>query len=198
MIRPSIASLMLLGSVSIARAQDASPPPPPPAGAPMLPQMPGVTAEQPEKPLHASITFSPVHLVLPVAELTAELKVAPKMGVAVILGAGSVTPENSDNSVTVFEAGISPRYYVWGDFRNGVELGIEAVYVHGSADSDFMSSATAEGLAVGPYAGYKWVSSIGLTLEAQLGAQYLTLRGDVSDDSSDVAVLLNLQVGWSF
>jgi hypothetical protein len=175
MLRPTLASLVLLGSVSLAHAQDA-----------------------PEKPLHASITFSPVHLVLPFAELTAEINVAPKVGVALIGGVGSVRPENSDQRIAVFEAGISPRYYVWGNFRQGIELGVEAVYLHGSGETQFMSTATAEGLAIGPYAGYKWVSSIGLTLEAQLGASYLTLRGDVSDDTKNYAVLLNLQVGWSF
>jgi hypothetical protein len=167
----------------------------------MLPGVPAVTGEAPEKPLMASVTFSPIHLILPVAELSAEIRVAPKIGVALIGGVGSVTPEGSDESVFVYEVGISPRYYVVGDFRQGVELGVEAVYLHASTDDQFMSTASAQGLAIGPYVGYKWVHSIGLTLEAQLGAAYLTLKGESSTataEDTDFSVLLNLQVGWSF
>jgi hypothetical protein len=192
MIRPFIASFVLVGSVTVARAQEP---------VPMLPGVPATTAEPPEKPLMASVTFSPIHLVFPVAELSAEIRVAPKMGVAVIGGVGTVTPTNSDESVFVYEVGLSPRYYVVGDFRQGVELGVEAVYLHASTDDQFMTTASAQGLAIGPYIGYKWVAKMGLTLEAQLGAAYLTLRGESSTataEDSDVSVLLNLQVGWSF
>jgi hypothetical protein len=197
MLRPSLASLVILGSFAIAHAQDA----PPPTGAPMLPTMPGASTPEPEKPLLASITISPVHFALPVGELTAEFKLAPKFGVAVIGGVGTVTPENSNDSVFVYEIGVSPRVYVIGDFRQGVELGVEALYLHANADDQFMASVSAQGLAIGPYAGYKWVSQLGLTLEAQLGGSYLTARGESStatNESSDFIVLLNLQVGWSF
>jgi hypothetical protein len=182
MLRPTLASLIFFGSLSVAHAQEPT----------------SITASEPEKPLHASITFSPVHLALPAAELTAEIAVTPKIGVAVIGGIGSVKPQLSDDRVLVYEAGISPRYYVWGNFRQGVELGVEALYVHASADSQ-MVTVSAEGLAIGPYVGYKWVASMGLTLEAQLGASYFAMRGDgVDEDDSRFAVLLNLQVGWSF
>jgi len=164
----------------------------------MLPPMPPVAAEQ-EKPLHASITFSPIHLFLPAAELAVEVALGPKLGVAVIGAIGSVTPALSDQSVTVYEAGISPRYYVIGDFRQGVELGVEALYAHASAEGQLMTTLKAEGLAVGPYVGYKWVHSSGFTLEAQAGASYFAMRGDgVDEDDSRFAFLLNLQVGWSF
>jgi hypothetical protein len=112
---------------------------------------------------------------------------------------GSVKVMGSDERVLVYEAGISPRYYVWGDFRQGVQLGVEALYAHASADGQLMTTLKAEGLAIGPYAGYKWVASSGLTLEAQLGASYFAMRGDgVDENDSRFAVLLNLQVGWSF
>ncbi len=192
MLRPLLASLVLFGSVSVARAQEPKP---------MLPGVQPTFGTEPTtpRPLHASITFSPLHLIFPVGEIAAEIAVSPKFGVAVIGGIGSVKPENSDTRVLVYEVGISPRFYLWGDFRKGVQLGAEAVYVHASADDQFMSTVSAEGLGVGPYVGYKWVSRIGLTLEAQLGASYLALRGDgVSQDDSRFSALLNLQVGWSF
>jgi len=192
MLRPLLASLVLFGSVSVARAEEPKP---------MLPGVPATFGTEPTtpSPLHASITFSPLHLIFPVGEIAAEIAISPKFGVAVIGGIGSVKPENSDTRVLIYEVGISPRFYVWGDFRQGVQLGAEAVYVHASADDQFMSTVSAEGLGVGPYVGYKWVSKIGLTLEAQLGASYLALRGDgVSDNDSRFSALLNLQVGWSF
>lgn len=43
-----------------------------------------------------SLTFSPLHLVLPILELTGEYRVNPKLGVAVILGGGKVTPETAN------------------------------------------------------------------------------------------------------
>lgn len=174
MLRPFIASLVLLSSASIAHAEE-------------------------QTPLHASITLSPVHFAITTGELTVEVAVAPNFGVAVIGAVGSIKPTTSDQRVLVYEAGISPRYYVWGNFRQGVELGVEALYAHASADGQLMSSLSAEGLALGPYAGYKWVSSMGLTLEAQLGISYFAMRGDgVSDEDSRISPIVNLQVGWSF
>lgn len=190
MFRPFIASLLVIGSVSIARAQEP----------PQQTMLPGNTSAEPENPLRASITLSPIHFVLPAVELTAEIAISPKIGVAVIGAIGSIKADGSDQRVLVYEAGISPRYYVWGNFRQGVQLGVEALYAHASADDQFvMTMLSAEGLAIGPYVGYKWVASMGLTLEAQLGASYFAMRGDgVDEDDSKLAVLLNLQVGWSF
>ncbi len=188
MLRSLVASSVLLGSIAIAHAQESPPS-----------MLPGVNQPEPEKPLRASVTFSPIHLVLPVAELAVEVAVAPKIGVAVVGGVGTVTPTNSDESVFVYEVGVSPRYYVVGNFRQGVQLGAEVMYAHASADSNFMGTVAAEGLAISPYVGYKWVASMGLTLEAQLGASYFAMRGDgVDEDDSRFSALLNLQVGWSF
>jgi hypothetical protein len=189
MLRPILVCLVL-GSASLVHAQEPASP-----GAPAT----SLDASEPEKPLIASITVSPVHFALPAGEITAEIAVTPKIGVAIIGAIGSVKPELSDTRVLVWEAGISPRYYVWGDFRQGVELGVEALYLHASADDATMTTVSAEGLAIGPYVGYKWVARVGLTLEAQLGASYFAMRGDgVDENDSRFAVLLNLQVGWSF
>ncbi|MFN0247197.1 MAG: hypothetical protein ACKV2T_09815 [Kofleriaceae bacterium] len=192
MLRPTFACLVL-GPVSLAYAQEPAPLASPDAPATSL------NASPRENPLLASITVSPVHFALPAGELTAELAVTPKIGVAVIGGIGSVKPALSNTRVLVYEVGISPRYYIWGNFRQGVELGVEALYVHASADDATMTTVSAEGLAIGPYVGYKWVARVGLTLEAQLGASYFAVRGDgVDEEDSRFAALLNLQVGWSF
>lgn len=182
MLRSLLVSSVLVGPTAIANAQEPT----------------SLTTSSPDKPLIASITVSPVHFILPAGELTAEIAVSPKIGVAVIGAIGSVKPALGDDRVLVYEAGISPRYYVWGNFRQGLELGVEALYAHASADAQ-MTTLEAEGLSIGPYAGYKWVATMGLTLEGQLGASYFAMRGDgVDKDDSRFAVLLNLQVGWSF
>ena len=81
-------------------------------------------------------------------ELTGEARVHDKVGVALIGGAGKYSDPNvSGISATVYEAGGQVRVYVIGDFRHGMQLGGELLYLH---LSDASISATGEGLAVGP------------------------------------------------
>ena len=88
-----------------------------------------------------------------------------------------------------------------------MQLGVEALYVHASADDVDSSSvsATAQGLAIGPYVGYKFIADVGFTFNAQLGVQYVTARGEAASDTesasasdSNIVPLLNLNIGWSF
>jgi len=148
-----------------------------------------------------ALTISPVHLIMPFGELTAEIRAADKVGVAVIAGAGSVRDDKVDSRITLLEAGANARYYVWGSFRRGVELGAEAVYVHASAEAS-STGVQAEGLAVSPFAGYKWTHRSGFTLDGQIGASFLVARGHADtgamDERSKVGPMLNLQVGYSF
>ena len=76
-----------------------------------------------------AVTISPVHLVLPVVELTGEYAVTPKIGVALIVGVGTITPSGSNDKFTAYEAGASFRYYALGTFRSGLQLGAEALFV---------------------------------------------------------------------
>lgn len=144
-----------------------------------------------------SLTISPLHLVLPIVELTGEYRVNPKLGIAVIVGGGKVTPENSQSS-SVFEIGGSARYYVLGSFRKGIQLGAEVDYLHVSADGTEVKGA---GIAAGPFVGAKWVSSFGLTFDGQIGGQYLKAQArsnTATANASNTVVLLNLNVGYSF
>jgi hypothetical protein len=67
-------------------------------------------------------------------------------------------------------------------------------------------SATGKGVALGPFVGYKLVTTVGFRYLAQGGFQYIAVRGDAHDASgnsaSDMASqfgpLLNLDIGWSF
>lgn len=147
-----------------------------------------------------AITISPVHLVIPMIELSAEIRVMPRLGVGVIAGAGATRIETTNELIKLGEAGVSPRYYVWGTFRRGVQLGAELLYLHAFADDLSGVEITASGLSVGPYVGYKWTHRTGFTFEAQGGVSVLAFRADSQMSSTSerkVAPLLNLQVGWS-
>lgn len=134
-----------------------------------------------------SLTVSPIHLTIPVLELTGEARVHDRVGVAAVAGAGATT------GVTVWELGAQGRYYPVGDFDHGMQLGAEVLGVGGGDDGD-----TAVGAALGPFLGYKIAARFGLTFEGQLGVQYATVRANGGDSDAGVAPLLNLNLGWSF
>jgi hypothetical protein len=146
-----------------------------------------------------TVTWSPIHLVLPVVELEAEFSPAPHVGGAVILGAGQVSNESETITATVYEAGLQFNYYFMDNF-SGLHAGAEVVYAHvGGVDQD--ATATGLGLSAGPYGGYKLLTSIGFTFVAQLGAQVVHISAENSTDmksENKVGVLLNLNIGWSF
>ncbi|HET6146452.1 MAG TPA: hypothetical protein VFH68_02910 [Polyangia bacterium] len=154
-----------------------------------------------------SITLSPIHLVLPVVELTGEWRAMDKLGVAVVLGGGKVRPENAlsgQPSIPVWEAGAQVRYYLLGDFRHGMQLGAETIYMHASTESGNVRAA-ANGISAGGFAGYKVMVDAGFTFDAQLGYQFIGIGADATDgqnsasgSNSSSGVLLNLNVGWSF
>ena len=154
-----------------------------------------------------SITLSPIHLFLPVVELTGEWRAMNKLGIAVVAGGGKVKPDNAltgDPSIAVWEAGASVRYYVLGDFRHGMQLGGEAIYMHASTSNQNVRVA-AEGFSLGGFAGYKVMADAGFTFDAQLGYQVIGVGASGTDGQSSAAdsrstsgVLLNLNVGWSF
>ncbi len=165
----------------------------------------------------ASVTFSPIHLLFPIAEVTAEFALTPKIGVAGIVGFGSVpfkttvtsgrtTTENTER-LRAWELGAHFNYYVLGTFDHGMQLGVEALYlkVARPASGTVQIAAAADGFAIGPYVGYKLITRVGFTFEANGGVQYVAARasatdGNTTETASDKRVipLLNLNVGWSF
>jgi hypothetical protein len=99
--------------------------PPPAAYAPP----PGWVPIQPEPPHPRrvfSLTFSPIHLLFPVVELTGEARVHDKVGVALVGGAGKIKDAQSNLSADVYEAGGQVRVYVLGDFRGPVHARLAA------------------------------------------------------------------------
>ena len=158
----------------------------------------------PESPKSFTLSWSPLHLALPLIELEGEYNVAPHMGAGVILGGGRVTSTSSTGpsiTATAYEVGAQFNYYIMHAF-DGLHVGLEGMYLTlGDVMQD--SSVTAEGLAIGPYVGYKLQTSIGFAFIAQLGAQYAVAQAESSSSGAMASAkklypLLNLNVGWSF
>ena len=148
-----------------------------------------------------AITVSPLHLFVPMAELTAEIRAADKFGIAVIGGVGTYHDPDTNARISLLEAGASARYYALGSFRTGLQLGAEVLYAHAFTDA-MNIEVKAAGLAVSPFAGYKWTHSSGLTLEGELGVSYMAARAHAQTgqmaEKSKLGPLLNLQIGYSF
>lgn len=183
-----------------------------PASAPLAappPAAPGYLTPGDQAPPHAAsrpdptvaITISPVHLFIPMIELTAELRVAPKFGIAVIAGMGVFREKTTDTKINLYEGGVSARYYVTGSFRSGVQLGAEAAYVKADTGSTGIE-VEAAGLALSPFVGYKWTHRTGFTFDGQLGAAFMALRAKAETgemaEASKVGPMLNLNLGYSF
>jgi hypothetical protein len=62
-----------------------------------------------DKQPRVALTVSPVHLLLPMGELTAELRIADRIGVAAVVGAGSVSDEPTGARIGIYEGGASLR-----------------------------------------------------------------------------------------
>ena len=131
-------------------------------------------------------------------------------GVSVLGGYGSVKVEDSlgqDVRFRVFELGAQLSWYPLEAFQSLI-AGAELLYVN--VDTDELDNAevrgVAEGVAVGPFVGYKLITSGGFTFLAQGGVQYLAYEAEAEDTSGNSAQesdsrfgpLLNLNIGWSF
>lgn len=153
--------------------------------------------------------MSPLHLVLPVFELTAEVRVADGFGIAAIAGIGAVTAEDSsgeDHRFSAYELGAQLVFYPLEAF-DSLQVGAEALYikVEREDDADADVSGVADGFALGPLVGYKLITNVGFTFVVQGGVQYVAYRaettdgsGTSSDSESRFIPLLNLNLGWSF
>jgi hypothetical protein len=190
----------LLATCSTAEAQTEEP-----AGTPGRAPVAGeVTAPARPHPRRiVSMTISPFHLLVHMVELTGELRANDKIGVAVIAGFGQLsdTLEDTDISTTVYEAGTQLRYYVVGDFRHGMQLGAELLYLK---LTDHRISTEGEGVAIGPFAGYKFTTDVGFTVDCQLGVEYIAARAQSNAgvtgraNGSTYIPLVNVNIGWSF
>ncbi len=158
----------------------------------LLPFSGMVNAEEGVSDHKVSITICPFHLFNPELHLTGEFRLAPKMSVAAILGAGQITLEG--NTSNIWEVGAQFRYYLFGSFAHGMMIGADAGYVDINDNIEDPLSYLA-GTHAGGFLGYKYSMKIGFTVEIQLGPVYLWGK---SADTSELQTLAYLKIGWSF
>jgi hypothetical protein len=136
-----------------------------------------------------TVMLNAPYLLVPVYELSAELAVREGWGAA-IRGGGGVSDLGGEDR-TIVEVGAQGIYYVLGNNNRGVQLGLDTRYVSYEDGGQLMGIG--DGVAVGPFVGYKRVFGSGVTLGVQLGAQ-VALSGD---SESPVFPFLTLGLGVS-
>lgn len=177
------------------------------------PDEPPAPPEQPQEPTrYVSVTFSPFHLISPIFELQIEGMATPHLGVALIGGIGTTTlksddPEINGEKLDTYEVGAQVVGYPLKDFES-LQLGAEFMWIKVSGDNltSQQISASAGGIAIGAFVGYKYMADIGFTLFVQGGGGYVVATAEASDQSgnsataeaSGFALLLNFNLGWSF
>jgi hypothetical protein len=149
---------------------------------------------------------------MPFFEVTGEVRVLPKMGVAAIGGAGGVNVPNlvggGSTKVSLWEVGGQIVGYPIGDFDHGMQVGAEVLYLGAKADAnagEVKVTGSGTGLATGAFVGYKLATKVGFTFNVQGGVSYLAVRADANSSSSsahaekaEFAPLVNANIGWSF
>lgn len=137
-----------------------------------------------------TLTLNAPYLLLPVFELNAELALRQNWSVAVRGGGGQ--SDLGGRSDTILEFGAQTAYYVLGRASRGVQLGLDARAVRFENDGQLMGLG--DGVAVGPFVGYKRTFGSGFTLAAQLGVQ-VALSGNYE---SRALPYFALNAGWAF
>ena len=175
---------------------------------------PGQGSRTEELRHRVSLTFSPLHLLYPIFELTAEVRAAPHLGAGLVVGTGRMATDTTD-AATGREETVVATAQEWGGFVafypskpfRGIHLGAELLYTRVDADElNGVAAKSANGLAMGPFVGYKLMTKIGFTAVAQVGGQYVSARSEERSSAGTIeekagtewAPLMNFNLGWSF
>ena len=147
------------------------------------------------KPHSVALTFGPVEAIFGVAQVSVEGRLTRKFGLAGIVGGGSFgAPVSGGDRFPVFIAGISPRYYLVGDFDHGMQLGTQVSTIAAWKPSE----STIVAVGAGSYIGYKYTDPTGFTLELRGGVGYASAFQSGSTTISSVVPLANINLGWAF
>lgn len=155
--------------------------------------VPAAAAPEPAAPHRIALTFSPVHLFFTFVELQAELRVTPKLGFALILGAGGTTDDWTGAEVHAVSVGMKGAWYAVGDFEEGMQVALEVMDIAASASLGDLGAAFGDGFTISPFIGYKDTLCFGLTFEVQAGPGVVFVGDEVS-----LIPNVNLNLGWSF
>lgn len=141
---------------------------------------------QPRKPGKFSLMVAPLLIFIP--ELTGELRIGDKFAVAAAVGAGAF-PDGSGDIVVL---GGQVVYYAVGSFNHGMQLGPH-VLLETSSDRRSGTVETADSVYAGAFVGYKLVTRVGFTVNAQVSV--LASEGSYG---VELVPLPNLKLGWTF
>lgn len=151
------------------------------------------TVTQAAEPHNVSINLRPLALIAGWASVTVESPMTSTLTTTGIVSFG-------DDG---YEGGLQLRKY-FGSGMQGGHYGLQSSYATFDAEDEVVRT-TASGLAAGAFAGYKWITNSGFTLEAQAGLQYLVVTRENSNDEGTTTVdesnwlpIINLGAGWSF
>ena len=174
-----------------------------------------VEVEEVAPPTHkVTVLWEPLQLLYPIVQLGVEVRASDEFSVAVIGGYGSIAVDKNvgytgPDKIKVFEVGAQAMYYAMGDFNGGMQVGVEALYMHGTISGPAnvgtagAGSGIALGLAIGPLIGWKIVTKAGFSFVSQIGVGLLAAKqknDDVNAPKDDRSAILlgNLGIGWSF
>lgn len=167
---------------------------------------PAAASERANRLHSVAITFSPLHLIFPVLEVTGEFRVHRKVGLAAIIGGGTIGSHLVDNfDGYLLEFGASVRWYAVGDFDHGMQVGLEVLYAFLSSSTESVA-AVGNGVGLAPFIGYKITAGVGFTFDAQVGPSIMFATAKAASSSGNTAseediaigVMLNLNIGWAF
>lgn len=158
----------------------------------------------------ATVTFNPLLLLEPVFEVTAEFRVLPMVGVAVIGGGGKRTETvnsgfgNATSTSDLIVAGAQASYYLSGNFDDGFHGGLEVLYGRKqlASSTGTVSATPRTSTMVGVLGGYKlsWplTPQVGLTGLVQAGYAWVVQSSTQSTADSKAEPFYNAQLGVSF
>ncbi|HEX7704385.1 MAG TPA: hypothetical protein VF403_26775 [Kofleriaceae bacterium] len=150
---------------------------------------------EPDSPPHVSLTIEPLYLIVTMVDATAEVRVAPRVGAAVIAGYGRPLL-----GAALWNLGGEVNAYVMRDF-SGLHVGAELQYMGGSFGIPFVTETmpTNPLRIYGGYVGYKCVTRRGFTSVLQAGVGHISGGGTSTDaPMSKVIPIANFTAGWSF
>jgi hypothetical protein len=154
-----------------------------------------ITHAEPVSPPAVSVTIEPLYLILTMVDATVEVRVAPRVGAAVIAGYGRPLL-----GAAMWNLGGEVNAYVLRDF-SGLHVGAEYQYMGGSFGLPFVAdSMDTDPLRIwGGYVGYKCVTRRGFTSVLQAGVGHIS-GGRTSTDPpmSKIIPIANFTAGWSF
>ena len=187
---------LLLATTAVSHAQ-------PPDAAPQ------VTAAAAKSSERLTVMWAPIRLVVPLVEITGELRVRDHLGAVLILGGGKRDLESNGMTIsgTELEVGAQLRYYPMHAF-SGLHVGGEVLDEYVRFEEPLppgVVGVAAGGVTAGAFAGYKMLRASGFTFEAQAGARYLVIDPPFTGmipamppSGSRWLPVLHLNVGWSF